>query len=155
MNERKSEIESIEQTQCVTERLEKKPKWRHLFAFTTTHHLYYLSGAGLSSAAAAALRTALAIILGRVFDIIAAFGNGEIKASEALASVSGYSIILVAMGTLQWVTNSTFLALWLMFGELQAKKIRRALFEGLMVMERAWIDSLPNGTTGLVASIQR
>ncbi|OAA45883.1 a-Factor sex pheromone exporter [Beauveria brongniartii RCEF 3172] len=155
MKEQKLEIESIEQARCVTEILEKKPKWRHLFAFTTTHHVYYLSGAGLSSAAAAALRTALAIILGRVFDIIAAFGNGEITASEALASVSGYSIILVAMGTLQWVTNSTFLALWLMFGELQAKKIRRALFSGLMAMERAWIDSLPNGTTGLVASIQR
>ncbi|OAR00288.1 hypothetical protein LLEC1_07456, partial [Akanthomyces lecanii] len=155
MKERKNETESTDRHGGVTELLNERPKWRHLFAFTTKHHLFYLGGAGLSSAGAAALRTALAVILGRVFDLVAAVGSGQISGSAALSQVSRYCMILAALGGAQWIINSAFLALWAIFGELQANIIRQSLFSGLIKMERAWIDSLPHGTTGLVASIQR
>ncbi len=139
----------------VTKILNERPKWRHLFAFTAKHHLYYLSGAVASSAGTAALRTTLAFILGRVFDLVVAAGDGQIARSEALSRVSRYCVILVALGAAQWIINSAFLALWVIFGELQANNIRQTLFSGLIKMKNAWVSSLPHGTTGLVASIQR
>lgn len=138
-----------------TEMMETNPKWKHLFAFTTRRHLPYLVGGGLSSAGAAALRTVLAIILGRVFDVVAAFGNGQKSGVEALSDVSRYCVILAALGVAQWVVNSLFLAIWIVFGEAQASAVRDIIFKGLLTMGKAWFDSLPDGTTGLVASIQR
>lgn len=140
---------------AVTEALQVRPAWKHLFAFTTTAHLPYLSGAVLSSVVNAALRTALAIILGRVFDIIAALDTGKDSGQEALSQVARYCIVLAGLGVVQWLANSAFLGFWIVFGEEQAANVRRSLFQGLTSMEKTWFDSLPNGTTGLTASIQR
>ncbi|ATY58338.1 a-Factor sex pheromone exporter [Cordyceps militaris] len=155
MKKNESDTDPTDGPTSVTVLLNEPPKWRHLFAFTTRQHLYYLSAAVLSSAGAAALRTSLAVVLGKIFDIVAAAGGGGVAESRALPLVSRYCLVLVGMGAAQWTINSAFLGLWLMFGELQAKSVRNALFTGLTKMERAWIDSLPHGTTGLVASIQR
>ncbi|TQW08264.1 ABC a-pheromone efflux pump AtrD [Cordyceps javanica] len=155
MKEPKNDIDLNDQPAFVTALLDERPKWKHLFAFTTRHHLCTLCAAGISSAGTAALRTTLSIILGRVFDTITDIGNDRINVSVALSTVSRYCIVLVTMGVAQWAINSAFLAFWIMFGQLQGKRIRQALFPALMSMQRAWIDSLPHGITGLVASVQR
>ncbi|KAJ6788086.1 hypothetical protein PWT90_02533 [Aphanocladium album] len=155
MEDPKFDAASIDSPECATELLNERPKWRHLFSFTTKQHIHYLGGALLTSAGTAALRTGLAVILGKVFDIVTSLGNGQISGSKALLRVSWYCILLASLGVAQWIINSAFLALWIIFGELQATNIRQSLFSGLMKMEQAWADSLPHGTTGLVASIQR
>lgn len=155
MTENKKYDCSENQAAQVTRVLDAKTTWKHLFAFTARSHICYLAGAGLSSAAVAALRTGLAIILGRVFDVVAAFGNGQKTGQEALTEVSHYCVILAALGAVQWISNSAFLALWIIFGEQQVLAVRLALFPGLLNIGKAWLDSLPQGTSGLVATIQR
>ncbi|KAJ3492681.1 hypothetical protein NLG97_g5212 [Lecanicillium saksenae] len=155
MEDPKFDAASSKSPESVTQLLNERPKWRHLFAFTNKQHIYYLGGAALTSAGTATLRAALAIILGRVFDIVASLGSGQISGSVALFRVSRYCILLASLGVAQWIINSAFLGLWVIFGELQATNVRQALFSGLMKMDRTWVDSLPHGITGLVASIQR
>ncbi|PHH65367.1 hypothetical protein CDD81_2471 [Ophiocordyceps australis] len=128
--------------------------WTSLLAFTRRSHVTVLSAAVLASAAAAGLRTLLAIFLGRIFDIIAGFGNGTQSGESALQLVSKWCVGLVALGCANWLASSALLALWIMFGELQAHSARLCLLKGLLGQDMAWFDSLDQGISSLVVRIQ-
>ncbi|KAK7416797.1 ATP-dependent permease [Neonectria punicea] len=131
-----------------------KSSWKHLFVFTKRAHTLPLIGALLASTVAAGFKTILAIILGKVFDIIAGFGNGSLDGSEALSDISKWSLILMGLGIGYWLANSAFLALWVIFGELQAESVRRDLFENLLSRDMAWFDSQSEGISSLLIRIQ-
>lgn len=131
-----------------------KSKWKHLFAFTRWSHSAVLALAVLSSCACAALKTALAVILGKIFDIVAAFGNGTKSGPETLSEVVRFCIILVLLGVAQWAIESAFLGTWIMFGELQAQSTRNTLFQDLISLRNSWYDSFPQGTSSLAVSVQ-
>ncbi len=131
-----------------------KFKWKHLFAFTQWSHSAVLTVAVLSSCACAALKTALAVVLGKIFDIVAAFGNGNKSGPETLSDVVWFCIILVILGFSQWLVETVFLASWIMFGEMQAQSAHKALFQDLISLRNSWYDILPQGTSSLAVSVQ-
>ena len=140
------------QSICVDQ--SSKPTWKHLFAFTEPSHAPVLVTAVFTSCCSAALKSSLAIVLGKIFDIVAEFGNGQKDSHDTLADVSRWCLILVLMGIGVWGVNAAFLAFWLTFGDLQAKSVRKSLFNSLISLRNTWFDLLPQGTASLFINIQ-
>ncbi|GKU13822.1 unnamed protein product [Fusarium langsethiae] len=131
-----------------------KSSWKQLFAFTKKSHTGALIAALIAAAFSAAFKTILAVILGKIFDIIAGFGNGTYDGDEALARVSDWAFVLFGMGIGNWVASTAFIALWVIFGELQACSIRREIFTSLLSKDMAWFDAQSEGISSLLIRIQ-
>lgn len=131
-----------------------KATWISLFAFTQRAHVRVLLAAILASGATAALRTVLAVFLGRIFDIIASVGSGHRSGHSAFEAVSRWCLFLIGLGLCNWLANAAFLALWILFGELQADAARRRVFQSLITRDLAWFDMLDQGTSGHLVRIQ-
>ncbi|KAM0504806.1 hypothetical protein ACHAP8_002194 [Fusarium lateritium] len=131
-----------------------KSSWRQLFAFTRKSHTGALIAALIAAAFSAAFKTILAVILGKIFDIIAGFGNGTYDGDEALALVSDWAFVLLGMGIGNWIASTAFLALWVIFGELQACSVRREIFTSLLSKDMAWFDAQSEGISSLLIRIQ-
>ena len=131
-----------------------RSSWKHLFAFMRFPHTGPLLAALLASAATAGLKTALAVVLGEIFDVISDYGLGERSSSGTLSAISRWSVILVGIGVGNWMANSAFLALWIIFGELQATSVRQGIFESLLSKDMAWFDSQEEGLSSFLVRIQ-
>ncbi|OBS18756.1 hypothetical protein FPOA_10484 [Fusarium poae] len=131
-----------------------KSSWRQLFAFTKKSHTGALIAALIAAAFSAAFKTILAVILGKIFDIIAGFGNGTYDGDEALALVSDWAFVLLGMGIGNWIASTAFLCLWVIFGELQACSVRREIFTSLLSKDMAWFDAQSEGISSLLIRIQ-
>ncbi|RCI13620.1 hypothetical protein L249_5568 [Ophiocordyceps polyrhachis-furcata BCC 54312] len=131
-----------------------KQSWGSIFAFTTRRHYLVLFPAILASLAVAALHTVLAIVLGRIFEVVARFGNGNLSGHDAFEAVSRWCLVLLGLGFATCLVNAAFLALWVAFGELQADNARRRVFQSLLAKDMAWFDTLEHGLPGLLSRIQ-
>lgn len=131
-----------------------KSSWKQLFAFTKRSHTGTLIAALIAAAFSAGFKTVLAVILGKIFDIIAGFGNGTFTGDEALARVSDWALVLLGMGIGNWIASTAFLALWVIFGELQACSVRENIFASLLSKDMAWFDFQSEGISSLLIRIQ-
>lgn len=127
--------------------------WRILFSFTKRGHLGILAGALAAAALVSALRTLLSVILGRIFDLISQFGQGIRTGHSTLADVSTLCLVLVGMGIGSWTANSSFLSLWVVFGELQANEARNQVFASLLSKQVEWFSTIKGGIEGLHSRI--
>lgn len=123
--------------------------WKLLLFFTRKQHIGIFSAALGAAALVSALRTLLSIVLGRVFDIISQLGQGARTGQIALADVSTWCLVLVSLGIGSWMVNSSFLGLWIIFGELQAREARRLVFTSLLSKRPEWFAALNDGVEGL------
>ncbi|KJK78397.1 hypothetical protein H634G_06570 [Metarhizium anisopliae BRIP 53293] len=123
--------------------------WKLLLFFTRKQHIGIFSAALGAAALVSALRTLLSIVLGRVFDIISQLGQGALTGQIALADVSTWCLVLVGLGIGSWMVNSSFLGLWIIFGELQAREARRLVFTSLLSKRPEWFAALNDGVEGL------
>lgn len=128
--------------------------FRDLFAFTKWQHAGALTMALLASASNAALKTTLAVILGRIFDLVAGFGSGANDGGFTLREVSKWCLIITGLGIGQWLSNTLFLSFWTFFGELQAESVRRVMFTRLLAKDMAWFDTLEQGVSSLLVRVQ-
>lgn len=132
--------------------------WKSLFAFTkpNTSHVATLAAAIVVSALTATLRTLLAILLGRIFDVITIVGSASDPAAAAAAvdNLSELCLLLVGLGLSNWLANSAFLALWIIFGELQAESVRHDISQGLLFRDLTWFDTLDQGLSSLLVRIE-
>ncbi|KAJ4167588.1 ATP-dependent permease [Fusarium falciforme] len=131
-----------------------KSSWRQLFLFTRKSHTGALIAAIIAAAFTAAFKTVLAVILGKIFDVIAGFGNGSLGKSETLSDISMWSLVLLGLGIGNWIASTAFLALWVVFGELQACSVRRDMFASLLAKDMAWFDAQKEGISSLLVRIQ-
>ena len=131
-----------------------KSSWKQLFAFTKRSHTGALIAALIAAAFSAGFKTVLAVILGKIFDIIAGLGNRTFTGDEALSRVSDWALVLLGMGIGNWIASTAFLALWVIFGELQACSVRENIFASLLSKDMAWFDSQPEGISSLLIRIQ-
>ncbi|KAI8714130.1 hypothetical protein NCS52_01132400 [Fusarium sp. LHS14.1] len=131
-----------------------KSSWRQLFLFTRKSHTGALIAAIIAAAFTAAFKTVLAVILGKIFDVIAGFGNGSLSKSETLSDISMWSLVLLGLGIGNWIASTAFLALWVVFGELQACSVRRDMFASLLAKDMAWFDAQTEGISSLLVRIQ-
>jgi ATP-binding cassette subfamily B (MDR/TAP) protein 1 len=131
-----------------------KTTWLSLFAFTTTSHIPTLIPAIILTTLAGGLKPTISIFLGHILDDLASYVSGTITQAELLQDVSKWCIILVGLGVGAWLTNGGFFALWLAFGEAQAKSARVKIFKGMLEKEMSWFDLQRDGTGSLLVRIQ-
>lgn len=125
-----------------------------LFNFTNRSHLIILIPALILSAISGILLPTLAIVFGKFFDALASFGAGTIGDHELVQKVLSNTYALVALGGATWLLKGGYFTVWLVFGELQAKSIRDALFRSLLHKDLEWFEMRSSGVGSLLSRLQ-
>lgn len=131
-----------------------KAGWRHLFAFTRKAHFSLALAALAATVFTAGFKTVLAVILGKIFDVIADFGNGTLDGPNTLSQISKWCLVLAGLGLGNWLASTAFLSFWIIFGELQASSVRHELFSNLLSKDMSWFDTQTEGLSSLLVRIQ-
>lgn len=137
-----------------SDELSAKQKWRVLFYFTTRRHAIALALALVFTVAAGVMLPMIAILLGRIFDAFSNFGAGAVTTEQLMHTVSRYCLFLFGLGLVIWVLQSGYFALWLVFGELQAKVARQRLFSELLKRDLGWFETRNDGIPALLPRLQ-
>ncbi|KAF7561460.1 hypothetical protein G7046_g2685 [Stylonectria norvegica] len=131
-----------------------KAGWRHLFVFANKAHVGPALAALVATAMTAGLKTVLSVVLGKVFDVIAKYGNGSLNSADTLSEISKWCLVLTGLGIGNWLASTAFLSLWIVFGELQASSVRHKTFKSLLSKNMTWFDSQTEGISSLLVRIQ-
>lgn len=132
----------------------QQPSLKHLFAFTTWRRSGPAAAGLVASLFSGALRTSLAILIGKIFAVIAAYGSGQLTGPDTLSQVSSWCVILTLVGGAGWFVNFAFMFSWLLFSEFQARKIRKSMFSALLIKDMKWFDCQPDGVASLLVRMQ-
>lgn len=108
----------------------------------------------VATVVAAGLKTLLAVLLGKTFDVITNYAIGVASDEETKQGVAKWCFVLFGVGGANWIANMAFLALWIAFGELQAHSARRDVFDTLLWKEMSWFDCQEQGVSSLLVRIQ-
>ena len=131
-----------------------KSEWRSLFYFSSRQHLPLLIVALFLSTAAGIAGPALAIFFGKIFDAFSAYGSGAADGHTLTHKVSTDAIALCVLGGTVWLVKGGYFALWMVFGELQAKTARDLLFQNLLEKDFAWYEMRTSGIGALLPRLQ-
>jgi ATP-binding cassette subfamily B (MDR/TAP) protein 1 len=122
-----------------------RASFRALFAFTTKRQYLLLFPATVIATISGALRPVLAIFLGYIFDELISYGAGSSDESRMIHNVSKWCTVLAGVGAATLLANGAFFALWLLFGEAQARTVRRQAFSSLLKKDMSWYDMKTEG----------
>lgn len=132
---------------------EKAASWRSLFAFTTRKQVIYAVLSVISSFGAGIPQPTSAIFYGYIFTDLAKFGGGNATGQETLQNISIWCLALTVVGLIAWIVQGGSLSSWMTFGELQAKTVRKAMFEGMLDKDMEWYDLRKDGVGSLLIRI--
>ncbi|TVY40590.1 Alpha-factor-transporting ATPase, partial [Lachnellula subtilissima] len=127
--------------------------WRSLFAFTNRQHTGYLVLSLISSIGAGIPQPTSAIFYGYIFSDLAKYGSGNASGRDTLNNISIWCIALTVVGVVAWVLQGGSLSSWMIFGEVQAKTVRQAMFEGMLEKDMEWYDLREDGVASLLVRI--
>ena len=133
---------------------EHNSPWLSLFAFTAQKHVPVLCPAVALTIVAGAIKPTVAIFLGYLFDELANYGTENISETQVLRDVAKWCLFLAGLSVSTWLINGGYFALWLIFGDKQAKAVREELFIGLLERETDWYDLRTDGIGSLLTRIQ-
>lgn len=128
--------------------------WKVLFGFTTRKHLPVAFSALVIAIVAAVTLPAMAVLYGLISRELANYGSGKISGTVLLQNVSTLCIYLTAVCAVCWFANSIYFALFLAFGELQARSARERIFKTLLRKDLEWYDTRENGIAAFLPSLQ-
>ncbi|KAM7191702.1 putative ABC transporter expressed in the mitochondrial inner membrane [Naviculisporaceae sp. PSN 640] len=131
----------------------QRSSFRDLFAFTRLRHVPVMVSALATASLVAAGRTAYAVLLGKVFEVVALWGAGSLNPDDFLSQITQWSIYFVILGVGMWIISSIDIALWVITGELRAKTAREVLFDSLANKPTAWYDLRMNGMASLMVGM--
>lgn len=131
-----------------------KPRWKSLFNFYSRRHAPIFITALLLATAAGITGPALAIFFGKIFDAFSAFGSGAVDGNLLMHKVSVDAIALCILGATVWFLKGGYFALWMVFGELQAKNTRDQLFQSLLEKDFEWYEMRTSGIQALLPRLQ-
>jgi ATP-binding cassette subfamily B (MDR/TAP) protein 1 len=132
-----------------------KSSFHHLFTFTTRGHVPLLLLSLGTAAAVAAARTAYAVLLGHIFQVVSRFGAGLLSPDDFLAQIARWAVWLCVLGAGMWLFATVDAAAWVVLGELRARCVREQVF-GVWLRRRAvaWFEAREEGVGALVAGVQ-
>lgn len=132
----------------------KNPSWRSIFHFTSRIHFIPLAVAVIMAALSGVIIPAVAVILGKIFNIFAQYGSNAITGPGLVEQISWYAVALTVVGVASGILNGGFFAFWISFGELQAKSAREKLFNEMLEREMEWYDLRRAGINTLISRVQ-
>jgi ATP-binding cassette, subfamily B (MDR/TAP), member 1 len=136
-----------------TKQSNPKSKWRSLFNFSSRQHAPILLVALLLAAAAGITGPALAIFFRKTFNAFSAYGSGT-DGHVLMHKISKNAIALCILGGTVWLLKGGHSALWMLFGELQAKTARDMLFQNLLEKDFEWYEMRASGIGALLPRLQ-
>ena len=122
-----------------------KPSWRSLFAFTRREHWVPLLCAVSATLLAGLIKPILSIFYGKIFGTLTQFGGGTLSGEETLHEISTWCLAVTALGIGAWIAEGGLMAMWIVFGELQAKSVRQGMFGTMLDKDMEWYDSREEG----------
>jgi ATP-binding cassette, subfamily B (MDR/TAP), member 1 len=125
-----------------------------IFSFTTRAHAFVLVPALVLTVLAGAIKPAITIFLGYIFDDLVSFSTGDATEAELLQKISIWCVALTGLGIATMLANGGFFSMWLVFGEMQAKSVRESAFKGMLEKEIEWYDLRADGIGSFLARIQ-
>ncbi|CAP65972.1 uncharacterized protein PODANS_5_11640, partial [Podospora anserina S mat+] len=125
-----------------------------LFSFTRPKHIPLILLSFLTASLVAAGRTAYAIMLGKIFEIVSKWGAGTLTPNEFVSQISQWSIYFVLLGLGVWLFSSIDIALWVVSGELRARTTREIMFGSLLRKTAGWYDLRGEGVWALLVQVQ-
>ncbi|KAH8655225.1 P-loop containing nucleoside triphosphate hydrolase protein [Xylariales sp. PMI_506] len=125
-----------------------------VFAFTGQNHAALLALGLVTALLVAAIKTSLAILLGRIFTAVSKFGDGSLSGTAAISQVSSWCVVIVAIGGVSWLVNFAFVFLWMARGELQARQAHEEVFHALLHKDMSWYDCQPEWPGGFIVQMQ-
>jgi ATP-binding cassette subfamily B (MDR/TAP) protein 1 len=128
--------------------------WGSLFNFTATPHLWSLILGVLLSIITGLITPAMAIFLGRLLNVFADRTAGLIDDSELLQRVSMNAVYIVEVGSASWLLKGGYFTYWISFGELQAKRVRDKLYDGMLAKDMGWFDTRKAGINAMLPRLQ-
>lgn len=132
----------------------KHAGWGALFNFTTKAHILPLLIAILLSISSGIIIPALAIFLGKLFNLFTEYGAGKLSGPDLVHKISTYDLYMLGLGGASMLFNAGYFGFWLYFGELQAKSVRDRLFDGLLKKDMEWFDMRTAGVNTLLSRLQ-
>ena len=136
------------------ERKNAVTSWRALFNFTDKTHLITLAPALFLSIISGILLPALAIFFGKFLDAFSSFGAGHLGGQDFMDKVLIDTYALIGLGGATWILKGGYFTIWLLFGELQAKSVRDALFQSLLEKDLDWYEMRTSGVGSLLSRSQ-
>ena len=132
----------------------KNARWGSLFNFTTRAHILPLVIANLLSIASGIIIPALAIFIGKLFNLFTEYGAGKLDGPALVHRISKYDLYMLMLGGASMYINAGYFGFWIYFGELQAKNARDRLFDGLLEKDMEWFDMRTAGVNTLLSRLQ-
>jgi ATP-binding cassette subfamily B (MDR/TAP) protein 1 len=127
----------------------------HLFTFTPPPHLPLLTLSLTTALLVAAGRTAYAVLLGSIFDVVSRFGAGALAPAAFLTELSQWAVWMCVLGVGVWVVSTVDVAAWVVGGEVRARGVRERLFAGFLHRRGVgWFEGRREGVGGLVVGVQ-
>ncbi|OAL23986.1 hypothetical protein AYO22_06010 [Fonsecaea multimorphosa] len=130
-------------------------RWRSIFNFTAKAHLSVLLPAVILSSAAGCLQPAMAFFFGKFFDTFSDFAAGKTDGSTFMERSLGSLYALLGVAAATFFFKGILFSLWLVFGEMQARRIRELLFQSLLDREIEWYEARTTGVGTLLNRFQR
>lgn len=130
-----------------------RSSFRDLFAFTRPRHVVVIFCALATSMLVAGGRTTYAVLLGKVFEVVAQWGAGTLDPEEFQSQITQWSVYFVLLGAAMWLVCSVDIALWVVTGELRARTAREILFSSLLGKSTAWYDLRMDGMASLMVGV--
>lgn len=131
-----------------------KSTWRSLFTFMTRKHLPVLA-CGISMCLVnGAIAPLNAIVTGAIFQSFTDLGGELITAERFRHDVLRSVFILIGLAGATCIFGSCLFAIWITFGELQARSARLQLFDVLLFSPVMFYDKLRKGVGAISPRMQ-
>ncbi|KAG2420905.1 hypothetical protein HFD88_000519 [Aspergillus terreus] len=131
-----------------------KPSRITLFSFTTKKHISTLTLAILFAFIASLATPAFAYVLGDIFNAFTLFGGGGLSSEELTQTTAKFCVALAGIGAGGWLFNGLYFITFVIFGELQVANARCRLFDGLLIKDQEWFESLQDGSRTFLSGVQ-
>ena len=131
-----------------------RPSWITLFSFTTKKHISTLTLAILFAFIASLATPAFAYVLGVIFNAFTLFGGGGLSSEELTQTTAKFCVALAGIGAGGWLFNGLYFITFVIFGELQVANARCRLFDGLLIKDQEWFESLQDGSRAFLSGVQ-
>lgn len=138
-------------------RVQPKPvaKLSSLFSFfPNSCAFYYLLIACLATVASGLVAPAMSVVIGKIFESLLKFDLETYEKNVLRAEVEGFIWYLVGLGIGAFISNGVLNVMWQRCADLQAKRARECVFEGLMARELEWFDKRKHGVGAMLTQIQ-
>ncbi|GES62378.1 ABC a-pheromone efflux pump AtrD [Aspergillus terreus] len=97
---------------------------------------------------------AFAYVLGDIFNAFTLFGGESLSSEELTQTTANFCVALAGIGAGGWLFNGLYFIAFVIFGELQVANARWRLFEGLLIKDQEWFESLQDGPRTFLSGVQ-